>query len=163
MKTVNVLPSPATLSMASPAVMAADDVLDDGQAQPGAAALAAALHIHPIESLGQARQRLARDALAVILAPRPRHGRFRGPARHRHLPALAAIFDGVVDQVLEQLHQLVMVAQISGGTACAAAHVTVMSSCRRQRAQCGDRLAQHRLQIDPALSATNMLIHARCG
>ena len=54
--------------------MAVDDVLDDGQPEPGAAPLPAALHIHPVEALGQARDGLARDALAVV-AHRDRHQR----------------------------------------------------------------------------------------
>ena len=51
------------------------------------------------------------DALAVVAhrgedLARPRHG----PSVTQHLAVLAAIFDGVVDQVLEQLHQFVMLA-----------------------------------------------------
>src|SRR3546814_9554213 len=49
-----------------PAAMAVDDVLDDGEPQPGAAEVAAAGGIDPVEPFGQARQVLARDALAMV-------------------------------------------------------------------------------------------------
>ena len=49
-----------------PALMAIDDVLDDGQAQPGAAFFPAAFDVHPVESLGQAGHGAGGDALAVI-------------------------------------------------------------------------------------------------
>src|ERR1051325_7619875 len=49
-----------------PALVAVDDVLDDGQAEPGAAPLPAPLHVHPIETLGEPRDGLARDAFAVV-------------------------------------------------------------------------------------------------
>ena len=42
--------------------MAADDVLGDGQSQPGAAGGTGAARIHPVEALGQARQVFPRDA-----------------------------------------------------------------------------------------------------
>src|SRR5690242_11906163 len=46
--------------------MVADDMLDDGEAEPGAAQLARAGGIDAVEALGQPRQVLARDALAVV-------------------------------------------------------------------------------------------------
>ena len=46
--------------------MALDDVLDDGQAKPGAAGLAAAGRVHTIETLRDSLQMLARDAMTVI-------------------------------------------------------------------------------------------------
>ena len=65
-----------------PALMAVEDVLDDGKAEPRTATLAAAFDVDPIESLGQARDGLARDAFAFILDAR------RGPARaSRRLPS----------------------------------------------------------------------------
>src|SRR5882757_5067665 len=49
-----------------PAAMPADDVLDDGEAEAGAADGAAARRVDPVESLGQARQVLLGDALALV-------------------------------------------------------------------------------------------------
>ena len=49
-----------------PALMAVDDVLDDGQAQAGAALFPAALDVHPVEPLGQAGNGARRDAFAVV-------------------------------------------------------------------------------------------------
>ena len=46
--------------------MPLDDMLDDRQAQPGAAGIAAARGIDPIEALGQARQMFWRDAFAGV-------------------------------------------------------------------------------------------------
>src|SRR6267378_1683774 len=42
------------------------DMFDDGQAEPGAAQLARARGVNPVEPFGQSGQVLARDALAVI-------------------------------------------------------------------------------------------------
>ena len=91
--------------------MAADDVLDDGQAQTGAAPFPAALDVHPVESLGQAGNGVGGRC------PRHRRGPRRKPgppalarSRPRTSPLFAAILDGIVNQVLEQLHQFVMIA-----------------------------------------------------
>src|SRR5579885_1739385 len=48
------------------ATMVVDDVLDDGEAEAGAAQFARAPGIDAVEALGEPRQMLARDALAVI-------------------------------------------------------------------------------------------------
>src|SRR5262245_42774571 len=48
------------------AAMAVDDVLDDGEAQPGSAELTRAAGVDAVEPLGQARQVLARDAVALV-------------------------------------------------------------------------------------------------
>ncbi len=58
--------------------MVADDVLDDGQTEPGAAQRARARRVDAVEALGQPRQMLARDALPVV------------PDRDRHAPAALA-------------------------------------------------------------------------
>ncbi len=46
--------------------MAVDDVLDDGEAQPGAADGAGAALVDPVEALGQPGDVFARDPGAVI-------------------------------------------------------------------------------------------------
>ena len=46
--------------------MAVEDVLDDGQPQPGAALLAARLDIDAVEALGEPRQVLGGDAGAEV-------------------------------------------------------------------------------------------------
>ena len=72
------LPRPAVDLQRS--AMAADDVLDDRQAQPGAARGAAAMGVDAVESLGQARD------VAADRFPRPR----RSPRAAPHRPAPAA-------------------------------------------------------------------------
>ena len=100
-----------------PAAMAIEDMLDDGQPQSGAAAFPTALHIDTIKTLGQARDRLAGDSLPVILDGSENLSQRiapalagRAPEMDAHRTALAAIFDRVVDQVLEHLDQLVAIA-----------------------------------------------------
>ncbi|KAG1389748.1 hypothetical protein G6F59_015440 [Rhizopus arrhizus] len=65
-----------------PRVVQAEDVLDDGQAQAGAAAFAGAAAGDAVETFGQARQMRGRDAVAGIT-----HG------QHRAI-AFAAELDG---------------------------------------------------------------------
>jgi hypothetical protein len=43
-----------------------DDVLDDGKAETGPALLATFRHVHPVESLGETRQMLWRDAWTIV-------------------------------------------------------------------------------------------------
>src|ERR1700741_3618959 len=94
------LPGPALDQEA--ALMAVDDVLDDGEAEPGAAPLPAALHVHAIEALGQARHRGLGDALAVVADAGDEHrlGSASGAGgaeleAHPDMSALAAVFDRV--------------------------------------------------------------------
>ena len=49
-----------------PAAMAVEDVLDDREAEPGAAQFARAGGVDAVEALGQARQVLAGNALALV-------------------------------------------------------------------------------------------------
>ena len=49
-----------------PAAVAQHDMLDDGEAEPGAADRAAAPGIDPVEALGEPRDMLGRDALALV-------------------------------------------------------------------------------------------------
>ena len=99
-------------------LMAAQDVLDDGQAQAGAAQAARAAALDAVEPLGEPRQMLLGDARPLIrdihlhdgaAGRRPGVGR-GGSQRDGADPdrvALATILDRVVDQVDEQLMQLV--------------------------------------------------------
>ena len=77
-----------------PAAMAVDDVLDDGEAEPGAAQLARAGGIDAVEALGQARQMLARDAVAVV-AHRDGDAAARSPAARGDRPTAARDSIGV--------------------------------------------------------------------
>ena len=86
------------------ALMGLDDVLDDGQAEAGAAELAAAGAIDAVEALEEARQVLRGDAAAaiadvdgdfvVILA-----------CEDFNLAAGFAVFDGVIDEVNDGLFE----------------------------------------------------------
>jgi len=97
--------------------MAVDDVLDDGQAQPGAAHGPGPALVGPVEPLRQARDVGACDALPIVGDGQHHAGPGRPPPaggrladRHRHRTALPAVFRGVVQQVLQHLLQLVVVA-----------------------------------------------------
>src|SRR5882762_5062632 len=98
-----------------PAAVAIDDVLDDREAQPGSAHRPRAGGIDAIEPLGQPRQVLAPDALTVIA-----HGdsnERRGgaaplePCRDFDHRAFVAVFDRVIEEVLEDLGELVRFAE----------------------------------------------------
>src|SRR5271165_6163647 len=101
--------------------MAVDDVLNDCEAQRRAAALAAALHIYAIKPLRQARNGFTGDPLAIVFHRDGDHraggtaavqgGRARRLCKtDRDLPAHAAIFDRVVNEVLKELDELVALA-----------------------------------------------------
>src|SRR5215471_10130003 len=97
--------------------MAIDDVLHDGKAKTGAALLAAALHVDTIEALGEARNRVGRNALAIVAHAGGNRGFASTPAaamherkRHPDMTALPSVFDRVVEQVLEKLDELVALA-----------------------------------------------------
>ena len=103
--------------------MAAQDVLDDGEPEAGAALAPSAAAPRP----GRSARSAAADARGAIPGPwsvtairtqgRPAAGaavggrRVDGAALDLHRAALAAILDRVVDQVDEQLMQLVRVAR----------------------------------------------------
>ena len=104
--------------------MVVEDVLDDRQAEPGAAHLARAGGVDPVKSLGQPWQVLARYALALI-AHGYRHRRIFGTAASAGRPqpgrgpdvdfgSGAPVFDRVVDEVLEDLGQFVAIAEHVG-------------------------------------------------
>src|SRR5258708_9571253 len=89
------------------AAVAVDDMLDDGEAESGAAQGARARRVDAIETLGQPGQVLAPDAFAVVAhrdGDRRRRAAALGePGDDVDRRALAAVFDGVVDEVLEDL------------------------------------------------------------
>ena len=90
-----------------PAAVALDDVLDNGESEAGAALLARAGLVHAVEALENAFEGFRRYARAVIL-----NGDLDLPAVQR-APAHgdgavgAAVFDGVVHEVAEDLLQAV--------------------------------------------------------
>ena len=62
-------------------MMAGEDVLDDGEAEAGAAMLAAGVDIDPVEALGEPRDVLLGDARTDSRGPRRSARRPRLPAR----------------------------------------------------------------------------------
>src|SRR6202030_2905317 len=81
------------------AAVVGDDVLDDGKTEPGAAELARAGGIDPVEALRQPRDVLGQDALAVVADGDQRRGRAgeapgRGRGAHLDGGAGAAVLDG---------------------------------------------------------------------
>src|SRR5437588_302417 len=94
------------------AAMPVDDVLDDGKSEPSAAHRPRPRRVDPVEAFGEPRQVLAADAVAVVAHGdrNERHGS-RPPLSKAGGDAdrgpLATVFDGVVDEVLEDLRQLV--------------------------------------------------------
>src|SRR5437879_845837 len=102
------------------AAVAVDDVLDDGEAQPGATQLARARGVDAVEALGEPRQMVGGDAVALVadgdgdpaLAGRTRH--------HAHRGGGLGVLQRVVDQVLEHDGELVIVADRAGQFGCEA-------------------------------------------
>src|ERR1044072_9277478 len=89
-------------------------MLDDGEAEAGAADLAAAAGIDPVEALGQPRHVLGGDSFALVdhaEAEEVRPAVFEADP-HRRL--LAAIFERVDDEVGEHLAELAAVAGDQG-------------------------------------------------
>src|SRR5687768_4629038 len=92
------------------AAMSADDMLDDGETEPGSADRSASAGVDPVESLGQARQMLDRNALAAVDDGKAKLGRPVILQAHRHLRIDPSIFESVDDQVADELEQLPPVA-----------------------------------------------------
>src|SRR5277367_1405899 len=98
-----------------PTAMAIENVLDDRQAEPGTAEFARARGVDPVEALCETRQMLARDAFAAIGDGEADEGTcrrqpLRGARGDRDGALRLAVFDRVVDQVLEHLGKLVLIA-----------------------------------------------------
>src|SRR5262245_18742975 len=95
--------------------MALDDMLDDGETEPGAAGLPASRRVDAIEALGHARQMLAWNARAVI-GDRQRRP---GPAARRRQANLRAgpgapVAHRIAEQIVDYLEQLRPVASHRG-------------------------------------------------
>ena len=122
---------------AQPAAVREDNVLDDGQLQAGAAQFARPGLVHPVEALGESRDVRLGDAVAgvgnrdlkpvslgvrfddgdALLVARPQRPETRavvasGAQRRRdtNLAPGRRVFDGVVDQVDQDLVQTVAIA-----------------------------------------------------
>src|SRR5689334_21034888 len=101
--------------------MVVEDVLDDGEAQPGAAHFAGARGVDPVEAFGQSGQVLAWYALALIAHGDTDHsavGAAAPPKRPRparrsegDLGPGAPVLDRVVDEVLENLGKFIAIAE----------------------------------------------------
>src|ERR1700704_4703494 len=92
-----------------------DDMLHDGEAETGAAKLPRAGGIDPVEALGEPRDVLGENALAVVADRDLRRGRPRealqwGAGADLDGGPGAPVFDRVIDQVLEHLGELVGIA-----------------------------------------------------
>src|SRR5215471_6602241 len=94
--------------------MARENMFDERETEPGPPLRATVCDIHTVESLRQARDVLGRDARAVV--PYPDHRLFLASwaslACERDIDPLAggAIFQRVLDQVLENSNELVAIA-----------------------------------------------------
>ena len=97
-----VLPWPTSLSISSRRLVQAQHVLDDGQAQPGAAGFARAAGGHAVEAFGDARQVRGRDAVAAV-AHRQRGAAVGRRARSAMVisPPAGRVAHRVADQVGE--------------------------------------------------------------
>src|SRR5215469_17341979 len=97
--------------------MAIENMFDQRQTKSGATLRTAFGDVDPIESFGQPRQMLGRDAGAVIAHA---HARFRlaldGRTRAEldvDPPSGGAVFERVLDKIFENANQLVVVAKHS--------------------------------------------------
>src|SRR5688572_17891895 len=89
--------------------MSVEDMLDDGEAEPSAAAGAAFLYAYPVEALGEAWDVFGGNARPMI--PDVQFGQSIGaPAVDFDALAGGCIFDGVLDQILYDLDQFVPIA-----------------------------------------------------
>src|SRR5437016_6970987 len=96
------------------AAVAVEDVFHERKSEPGTALGPALRHIHAIETLGEARQVLGGDAGAVVAHRDQRLAAARtlgGREVDAHTLARSAVFERVLDQVLEHAGELVAVAE----------------------------------------------------
>src|SRR3546814_17613971 len=82
------------------------DVLDDREAQPGAAERAAAARIDAVEAFGKPGQMLGRDAVAPIDDRQRDVAGIAGLESHRDRGAGAPVFHRIADEVVEPLRHL---------------------------------------------------------
>jgi hypothetical protein len=95
--------------------MAVKNMFHQGQAEPGSALRAAVADIHPVEAFGQPRQMFRSNAGAEIADHdtdfrRALAGCGLGQGND-HPPAGRAVFERVLDQVLEQPQQFLAIAR----------------------------------------------------
>ena len=125
---------------AQPPAVALDDMLDDREAKPGAAERAAAAGIDAVETLGDPRDVLGRDALALVGDRQVQHRPF-GMRRHGHRRARLAV------------------AQRIGNADCRAAE----GSGSRSAAISGRSAATSRTSADPRSSAIRRALSSACS
>src|SRR5215470_5281232 len=94
--------------------MPVEDVLDDREPQTGTPLFAACRHADAIEPLGQPGEVLWGDARAVVRHGGDEAGRAAttgrlAPNADHYAPAMPAVLDGVLHEVLEHLHDFVAV------------------------------------------------------
>ncbi len=132
-------------------VAAAPRVLDDGQAQAGAAGVGRAAGVDPVETLGEARDVLGLDARAAVL-----HRQVRALAsrqqRMRISPPSGAVLDRVEHQVGEGAAQLRLAAlEQHAGSACSSMRVAAFGG--RAMGVAADALQQQAATATGRLSA----------
>src|SRR6476469_6672914 len=88
-----------------PSSVSLDDMLDDREAEPGAAERAAAARIDPVEALGDSRDMLGGDAVALVAHAEMDHVAFapQPDANRRSPPAVAK---RVHHQIVDDLEDL---------------------------------------------------------
>src|SRR5688572_12071218 len=87
---------------AQPAAMPLDDMLDDRQPQAGPAERPAAARVDSIETLGDPRDMLGRDAFAAVGEGEVDHVALAGQA-DGHRRSAAAVAQSIADEIVEQL------------------------------------------------------------
>src|SRR4051812_16590603 len=89
-------------------------MLDDGEAEPGSADLAAAPGVDAVETLGQTRNMVGGNAVAMVDHAEADQVRPRIGEPHPDLRPRFAIFERVDDQIVEHLGELAAVSGDQG-------------------------------------------------
>src|SRR5208282_843110 len=135
--------------------MTVENMLDEGKAEPGSTLDAALLYVHTIETLGQPRQMFWCNAWSVVadVDLRFRIALRRRAGRKLDIDALAggAIFERVLDQVLEHADHFIAVAEDRQRVR--RLDVDADTAIARQRFEAIDDLADDRHQIDRRIGA----------
>src|SRR5258708_3904679 len=92
-----------------PRIMAQQHMLDDGEAETGAAGSARTAAVDTVKTFGEARQMLRRDALAVIDHAKGRHALVE-PPENADLTAIGGVAHRIDDQIAHCAGQLVAIA-----------------------------------------------------
>src|SRR4051794_20041002 len=123
-------------------------MLDDREAKTGAAGLAAARVVGPVEALCKSRQMLACDSRPMVGNAELHPGSV--PLRldiDRRIGLVAAVANRVADEVVEQLDQLRAVAT-KRRQACIDGDLEIATRALAQMAGIGDRGADNVLDVD---------------